>query len=410
MSGIKYKYGIASFVELSKFKAKKHMALNEMYWAKEYTTLLYLWKYKHSNIIRYESGSYLDRTNPKSDIKQRYYELTFPRLHKTLNEASIYDDKSVIQVMIDLLSAIALCHKLHIMHRDIKKANILYDSGRATLIDFTHALRVRTENIKLDEQVATYSHRAPEVFKYQRKKVAGYTDKIDIWAIGIILFELVIDSSLYTHLTPEHTEAETDDFFNKTIPKIYMDHLKAIYVKKKRTMFHSRVYWSWIKKMLSYFPDHRPTAQEMLEIITKFADDNDIEYITPTCRDIDSFHSPPPPITTDEQRDLHMKVMALVTNYHSIYCINFDVTIMADVYSILIVSKTLTEKNHVNVTLAAYLLVCAVIYDCIVDLPDAIELFDTNGIKFQVSAIQSAMIHVMQNNEIDLFLHVRIQF
>lgn len=417
-----YKYGMASFVEISKYKAKKHMLLREMYWSKEYSTLLYLWKYNHSNIIKYESGRYLDRVPPNqivlasnytTPIKKRYYELTFPRYPDTLANSPIYTDEGIIQVMIDLLSAITLCHKLNIWHRDIKPANIMVNDGRAILIDFTHAFRLRTKNIKLDKAVATYSHRAPEVFKYKRNTVTSYNEKIDVWALGVILFELVIDESLFTNITPEHTEDETDDFFNKSIPKKYMQSLRNIYQQKKRTLFHSQQYWEWIQEMLAYQPDMRSSAKKMLNNIIVFAKDNDIDFIMPTRRRVDNETKPEPIELSTDQTKLFYIVMKWIKLVHEEYWIHFDLTCMYDVYRMLIRSNTLNKSNKYHVAFATYILVTSVIYDNVVDLPDVIKLInemDNRTAIIYEESLQTAMIKVMQNHEMDLFLRDNLKF
>lgn len=415
---LRYKYGTASFVEIGKFKAKKHMLLSEMFWSKEYSTLLYLWKYKHSNIIRYESGSYLDRLSPTkphqpiSTKKERYYELTFPKYENTLLDYSIYDDSRIIQVMIDLLSAITLCHKLKIWHRDIKPANIMIEGDRAILIDFTHAVRIRTKNIKLDKAVATYSHRAPEIFLYVRNVVQSYNEKIDVWALGVILFELVIDSSMYVHMTPEHTEEETDAFFNESIPKKYLHILHGIYQKHKRTLFHRKTYWTWIKSMLTYSADKRPSAEEMLNNIIVFARANDIDFVMPTNRRVDverpTFMKKR---LTEKQTLLFNSVMKWINLVHAVNTVNFDITNMHNVYKMLIMSNTLENHNKIHVAFAAYILVTSVIYDHVVDLFYLIELANhVSMIVITEKSLQTAMISVMQNHETDLFLTNRFKF
>jgi serine/threonine protein kinase len=403
-----YKYGVASFVELGKFKAVKHMKIEEMYWTKEYSTLLYLWKHKHSNIIRYESGSYLERPHPMFDDSIGcFLELTFPKYQKTLGETAVYIDKGIIQIMIDLLSAIKLCHSLNIWHRDIKLENILIQDGRATLIDFTHAVRIRSSNIVLDYDVATYSHRAPEVFKYRRKKVAGYTEKIDVWALGVILFEMVINDNMYTYLTQDNNEDDLDNFFNRNFPRKMQLIFKKIYVENKNTaLSHSLVFWTWIIRMLSYVPDSRVSASEMLDIIVRFATVNDIEFVMPTSREITPtirIYDKP----NFEQSQILVDVFNLVHIINQAYCINIKTNRLVPIYKMLIVTGTINRENMRQTTLATYMLVTNVIYDCCVDVDDVISmLLNANSeLHFEKQPLILAMIHIMQNNETDLFLH-----
>jgi serine/threonine protein kinase len=408
-----YKYGVASFVELGKFKAKKYMYIEEMYWTKEYSTLLYLWKHNHSNIIQYKSGSYINRQHPRFDDDniECFFELTFPKYQKTLDETSKYDDKGIIQIMIDLLSAIKLCHSLNIWHRDIKQENILIQNGRATLIDFTHALRVRSSTIVLDCNISTYSHRAPEVFKYRRKTVSGYTEKIDVWALGIILFEMVIDDDLYKYLTSSNDENDLDDFFNKNFQKKMMLALKKIYIAKSQILSYSHTYWEWITQMLEYDPNSRISASDMLDTIVQFAIVNDIEFTMPTNREvIRTTHTYS--MLDSEQKKLLDDVCQLAHNINQNYCINIKFTGFVSIYKMLVATGTINRENMRQTTLATYMIITNIVYDCIVDVDGAILMLQeaSDELYFEKQPLISALIHIMQNNDTDMFLHDTFDF
>ena len=93
-------------------------------------------------------------------------------------------------VIKQLLSAITYCHAKGIVHRDLKPENILIDSISESkkinikVIDFGTAMFF-SPDIKLQETLGTPYYVAPEVL------LGTYTEKCDIWSIGVILFVLL---------------------------------------------------------------------------------------------------------------------------------------------------------------------------------------------------------------------------
>ena len=90
-------------------------------------------------------------------------------------------------IMFQLLSAVNYCHSMKIMHRDLKPENILIEQKTSNgiynikLIDFGTAKFV----INVQTQITGSPHFiAPEVLN------AKYTEKCDLWSIGVILYVL----------------------------------------------------------------------------------------------------------------------------------------------------------------------------------------------------------------------------
>ena len=84
------------------------------------------------------------------------------------------------------IQAINELHKKKIIHRDIKPENILIDSNdNALLSDFGIATHCK-EGEKRNTYCGTNEYLAPEVIRAE-----PYDEKIDIWAIGILIYECV---------------------------------------------------------------------------------------------------------------------------------------------------------------------------------------------------------------------------
>lgn len=93
------------------------------------------------------------------------------------------------QIMTQLLEALNILHNRGIIHCDIKPPNILMDNNyNVYLADFGLSQEVTCDknfrNLPLDIE-GSYLYRAPEILT----KNIFYTDKIDIWALGITLIE-----------------------------------------------------------------------------------------------------------------------------------------------------------------------------------------------------------------------------
>ncbi len=94
-------------------------------------------------------------------------------------------DTLIIQYFTDICRGVEYCHRHNIIHRDLKPENIVFDGINMKLIDFGISVLYSNHNPPLDPNMAAYLHyRAPETFIHG----VAYNSKIDIWALGMILF------------------------------------------------------------------------------------------------------------------------------------------------------------------------------------------------------------------------------
>ena len=77
-------------------------------------------------------------------------------------------------------------YNLKVVHRDLKLANIFIAKGRAVLADFGFAIDADRCLEKFDYNVGSPFYMPPQSLKFNR-----YSYKSDVWAIGIIAFELI---------------------------------------------------------------------------------------------------------------------------------------------------------------------------------------------------------------------------
>ena len=100
----------------------------------------------------------------------------------------LFTESESKRLALQLLSAIEFMHSKHIVHRDIKLANLLYTSkGELKVADFGLAriigfpLPVAGDDAKLTSEVTTLWYRAPELLLGK----TAYSFEIDIWSAGI---------------------------------------------------------------------------------------------------------------------------------------------------------------------------------------------------------------------------------
>ena len=171
-------------------------------------------------------------------------------------------------MMKDVISAVYFLHHMYpkIVHRDIKPENVLLDKGNvAKLTDFGWSNYMQGD-IKRTTVCGTPVYLAPEIINNQ-----GHDEHVDIWCIGVLLFELMAGFSPW----------QGDDV--QTV-KYNISRLK---IRWPRDM--DRDAMDLISKILRYKPEERLTLRQILghPFFTKFfpnaascliKPDNSIQY------------------------------------------------------------------------------------------------------------------------------------
>lgn len=94
----------------------------------------------------------------------------------------------VIDIMLQLTSAIACAHDSYIIHRDIKPQNVLIlDDGRVKITDFGIAMALNSNELTQTNSVMGSVHYLPP----EQANGTGATVKSDIYSLGILMYELI---------------------------------------------------------------------------------------------------------------------------------------------------------------------------------------------------------------------------
>ena len=115
--------------------------------------------------------------------------------------AAPFGAEKVLQLMNPVCDALAYAHRQGILHRDIKPSNIIWgDDGHIFLTDFGLARMVELgeSTLSQDMLVGTPQYISPEQAQGQRE-IDGRTD---IYALGVVLFEMLTGRVPYSADTP----------------------------------------------------------------------------------------------------------------------------------------------------------------------------------------------------------------
>ena len=163
------------------------------------------------------------------------------------NKKKMYSEFEAALVIEKLLRAVAHCHANGICHRDLKPENILIDkNGELKIIDFGLS-KQRNRNLrKFRTRVGSPSYIAPEVLTTDE-----YGFECDIWSLGIILYVML---SGYLPFGGNNVE----EVLTK-VKRAYYDFNLPVFDK---------ISWDCkdlISKMLSYYPNNRPSISKALQ-------------------------------------------------------------------------------------------------------------------------------------------------
>ena len=96
--------------------------------------------------------------------------------------------EEVVDIMLQLTSAVACAHDSYIIHRDIKPQNVMIlEDGRVKITDFGIAMALNNNELTQTNSVMGSVHYLPP----EQANGNGSTTKSDIYSLGILMFELL---------------------------------------------------------------------------------------------------------------------------------------------------------------------------------------------------------------------------
>lgn len=114
--------------------------------------------------------------------QQPYFTMEYLPLGRTFVEAAKYQPlEAQVDLLCQVLQALAYLHRRGILHRDIKPNNILVQDGRARILDFGLSAAMDTAH----GRAGTLAYMAPEILHMGIGEAAS-----DLYAVGVIAYQI----------------------------------------------------------------------------------------------------------------------------------------------------------------------------------------------------------------------------
>lgn len=96
-------------------------------------------------------------------------------------------ENAIAYILKQILIGLVSLHSKRQIHRDLKSDNLLYNTiGEVKIADFGFAIQLTKDKLNRKSIVGTPAWMAPELVKKDQ-----YDQKVDIWSLGIVAYELI---------------------------------------------------------------------------------------------------------------------------------------------------------------------------------------------------------------------------
>jgi serine/threonine-protein kinase len=129
-------------------------------------------------------------------------------LQRALRDGTRFSTRQILRILHDVVDALAYAHERGVIHRDIKPANVLRSGAHAVVTDFgvAKAISASLPSIGMTTSgmaIGTPAYMAPE-------QLAGDVNadhRMDIYAVGLLAYELFTGGSPFAESSPAATMA-----------------------------------------------------------------------------------------------------------------------------------------------------------------------------------------------------------
>lgn len=162
-----------------------------------------------------------------------------------------FTEHDALLVVVQLLEAVKYLHDQDVVHRDLKPENVLYLTKdpqlNIVLADFGIAKKLGSADAKITSLAGSFGYAAPEVILG-----TGHGKPCDIWSLGVVTYTVLCG---YLPFRLETVDDFIEEVRHNDGVVFHADYWRNISKNARR----------FIIKALQYKPEHRATAQELLE-------------------------------------------------------------------------------------------------------------------------------------------------
>lgn len=165
----------------------------------------------------------------------------FQKIQKHQQKSQYLQEKEIWDIFIQAVKGLNELHKLNILHRDLKSANIFLTTKGEVKIGDLNVSKLAKKGL-LYTQTGTPYYASPEVWKDK-----PYDKMSDIWSLGCILYEM-------TTLKPPFRAENMEGLYKQVVKGTY-DKISSHFSKDLREV---------IKVMLQVNPQNRISCNKIL--------------------------------------------------------------------------------------------------------------------------------------------------
>lgn len=174
-------------------------------------------------------------------------------LYKLLKAKGPLDDIFASYYIYQMADALEYMHQKNIIHRDVKPENILIGfDNTVKLTDFGWSI-INPRGTKRKTMCGTLDYLSPELIASKE-----YDDKVDVWALGVLAFELVVNSPPFEEdskeLTskrivrgdlkfPNHISSDAQDLIAKLLRHNSKERMSLREVKQHPWITKNKPFW-----------------------------------------------------------------------------------------------------------------------------------------------------------------------
>ena len=204
----------------------------------------------HPHIVSYKEAFYSNEEKCLCLVVEYVNAGDLEKKISTLSKSkTLIKESEIWSIFSQLVSALLALHNMHIIHRDLKSANVFIDkTNNIKLGDMNVSKVMANTKGMMKTQTGTPYYASPEIWKD-----LPYDIRSDTWSLGIILYEMCALRLPFRGKSYNEVYTKVVNGNYSPIPKVYSARLKEM-----------------IRWLLNVNPKERPTVKEVKKKLSEY--------------------------------------------------------------------------------------------------------------------------------------------